>query len=108
MTKITNREAREYVQKRKPFTGNNLFGNVVIGLDKKLRYVVYSYGKHWPLFIYDNQTERWYENKSKYGVTTSKHHGQAHPLCTTTPLHVDDMVKVVAGGITAIIEGVAA
>jgi hypothetical protein len=51
-------------------------------------------------------TERWYENTSKYGTTTSKHHGQTHPQVErTTGMVVEDMIKIAGGGITAIIGG---
>lgn len=78
---VANKDARKCVQQRKPFRGNNTFG---ICVDD--RYVVYSYGEHWPLFVYDDG--RWFANSDKYGCTTSKHHSQLHPLtdCTLLPL----------------------
>lgn len=42
-------------------------------------YVVYSYGPHWPLFIYCPETEQWFENEDNYSPTTSRHHSYAHP-----------------------------
>ena len=36
-------------------------------------YIVYSYGYHFPLVIYDFTCERWYMNMDKYSRTTSKH-----------------------------------
>ena len=118
--KIANRDAREFVQKKHPFQGNNLFAEFFC-VDPKdatpgqYGYVVYSYGKHWPLFVcitVDGQ-DLWFENEDRHSVTTSKHRSQAHP-------HVDIqyalsrtwMEKLVAGGYRAIakarvIEGVA-
>lgn len=106
--KIANHQAREYVRGMKSFTGSNMFAHWVIGRDKGLRYVVYSYGKHWPMFIYDSTTNRWYENFSKFSRTTSKHRSQANPLLDpvifpTTFLHVEDMIKLASDGITALI-----
>lgn len=115
--RITNREASKYVTNLEEFKANNIFAEWVDGTDssgqpiRDARYVVYSYGPHWPLFIYDVLTDRWYANKSKYGITTSKHYGQAHPDDfnwddpTDRPiyLHVDDMIKVATGGVTALI-----
>lgn len=103
--KVPNYQARDRVQALSEFQANNIFGQWVKGQDGMLRYVVFSYGQHWPMFIYDTQTHQWFSNASKYSRTTSKHHGQAHPHTDTTPLHVDDMVKVAHAGITAIIEG---
>mgnify|MGYP000651632408 CR=1 FL=1 len=81
--KIANRNARKFVQERKPFKANNLFG----AQDGNL-YVVYSYGHHWPLFVCSD-CGFWYENISKYSVTTSKHKSQSNPLMNTIPMHVE-------------------
>lgn len=35
-------------------------------------YVVYSYGSHYPMFIYDLETDQWFINGDRYSVTTSK------------------------------------
>lgn len=73
MNRIANRVAHEYVSRREPFQGSNLFGETLPGG----AYVVYSYGYHWPLFVYDGT--RWWRNEDKYSPTTSKHSGQACP-----------------------------
>jgi len=81
-----NANARQYIQRREPFDGNNLFARIYLacGNCHTHRYVVYSYGSHWPLFIAEWLPEdgkvQWYENTGKYSVTTSKHRNQSHPL----------------------------
>ena len=98
-TKISNSISRKYVQGCEVFKANNLWSEYsAVG-----RYVVYSYARHWPLFIYDMQTNKWFENNSKYSVTTSKHKTQSHPLTDTIKLHVDDMIKVASNGVVALI-----
>jgi hypothetical protein len=83
---IANTNARQYVQRREPFDGSNLYARTYPANDNCLtnRYVVYSYGSHFPLFIAEWSPEdgkvQWYENTSKYSVTTSKHRSQTHPL----------------------------
>lgn len=74
MKKISNRQAREYVQNNVPFYGNNLRG------EEKLAgiYVVYSY--QIPIFICILASGQWYENATKHSVTTSKHTSQCRPL----------------------------
>lgn len=97
--KVPNRDVRQYVQSRKLFTGSNLYGvwNVTgEGETREEWYVVYSYGRHWPLFIYTNGV--WYENEDKYGTTTSKHRSQSHPLCTTVFMPRENMLILAAGG----------
>lgn len=73
MKRIANRHAHEYVSRREPFKGSNLYGERLPGGG----YVVYSYGPHWPLYVYDGT--HWWRNEDKYGTTTSKHSGQACP-----------------------------
>jgi hypothetical protein len=61
------------------------------------RYVVYSYGEHWPLFVYEDG--KWYENADKYSRSTTKHHGQLHPLCETERHSAEDMVEIANLGV---------
>ena len=96
MTKrVANQDARRYVQNLEEFQGSHTFGqwNTVGGE----RYVVYSYGQHWPLFIYEGG--KWYENADKYSRTTSRHHGQLHPLCDTEKHSVSDMGDIAFFGV---------
>lgn len=74
--KIANRDARRHVQSRTAFVGSNLFGTTIGD-----NYAVFSYGIHWPLFIYSNGA--WFENEERHSVTTSKHRSQSHPHCPT-------------------------
>jgi hypothetical protein len=91
----------------KEFKANNLWSEWVRDEDtdtNDARYVVYSYDRHWPLFIYEVKTDMWFENGSKYSVTTSKHKTQSHPYTDTTKLHVDDMIKVKNNGVVGMIQ----
>ena len=101
--RITNRNASDYTRAKREFKANNIFAEWTAD---NTRYIVYSYGPHWPLYIYDSTTDQWYANFSHFGRTTSKHKSQANPgagMADMIPLHVDDMIKVAAGGITQII-----
>lgn len=73
---IANKNARPYVQARKPFRGSN---TEAVWHGASRRYVVYSYGVHWPLFIYDEAQGVWFENAGKYSQSTSRQHSQLHP-----------------------------
>lgn len=82
--KVANGKCREYVRNRKQFMGNNIIGVVrSVALTDETLYVVFSYGEHFPLFIYHYGTDTWFENEDRYSVTTSKHRSQAHPLPLT-------------------------
>ena len=62
--KTSNRESHHYTTERKPFKANNLSAENING-----NYVVKSYG-YYPIFIYSNG--QWYENESRYSMTTAK------------------------------------
>ena len=102
--KTSNCNARDYVKRLVEFKANNLWSEWVEFDHPEARYVVYSYDRHWPLFIYETRTNTWYENASKYSVTTSKHKSQGHPHADTTKLHVDDMIKVRNNGVVGMIQ----
>ena len=79
----SNGKCRAFIKTAQPFKANNIYG-----LDwAQGFYVVFSYGNHWPLFALDKQSGQWYANTTRYGVTTSKHYGQAHP-------HADNVISL--------------
>ena len=82
--KVPNIRCREYVKARKPFTGHNLYAKVY-----GAAYVVFSYGEHFPMFIHDGV--KWFENRDRYSVSTSKQHGQAHPWADCEPMNTKQM-----------------
>jgi len=94
-------KAREFVQKLQPFRNNatggkgpknaSLWGEITCDL-----YVVYSYGRHWPLWA--NWRGVWFGNTDKYGPTTSKHYSQTHPHKAFVGLSKIDMEYLVLFG----------
>lgn len=89
--RVSNSKAKIHVQNRTPFKGSNTFSEYNNGI-----YIVYSYGYHWPLFIYLNG--KWYENIDKYSVTTSIHRSKLHPLCDTIKSTINDMKNLLRKG----------
>lgn len=80
LPRIANRNARGYVQRRDEFTGSNLYGRWERWSSESARcYNVYSYGDHFPIYIWDDEVQRWFGNEDKYSPTTSKHQGQCMP-----------------------------
>jgi hypothetical protein len=101
--KTTVAECRQYVERKTPFTTTNgqLFGMwCASGV-----YAVFSYGQHWPLFIFEPETKQWFANEDKYGTTTSKHYGKAHPYYQGVPhyLTCEQMKQLVANGYTQLV-----
>jgi len=88
MARISNKQVREYVEQRKPFKTAN--GTIYGVWQTPNLYVVYSYGHHWPLVIYDVQHDLWLRNVSKYSVTTTEHGSTAAPQAkTVAPITID-------------------
>jgi len=108
MSRIKNAtlaDIRKHVQDKVEFdsTTGNLFSCIYsYGSRSSKRYVVFSYGGHWPLFIYDYGTKRWFENDDRYSKTTSKHRTKIHPLCGTTLLTREEMVVIANSGLKAL------
>jgi hypothetical protein len=94
MLKVANAKCRDAVSRRLPFKGNNLWGEW-----EDVVYVVYSYGKHFPLWVYDAETEQWFGNADGYSVSTSKHRTQSHPLTDNIKWYdTETMVRLTYGG----------
>jgi hypothetical protein len=76
--RCTNAEMWRLSTARQPFKNNNgtAWGQWLLGGNL---YAVYSYGAHFPMYVYDNQTSQWYGNSDKYSRTTTRHQTQALP-----------------------------
>lgn len=86
--KTSNKKAAEYVKQKLEFTGSNTFGNWW-----KDSYVVYSYGIHYPLYVYKNGS--WFENETKYSTTTSKHKTQLRPTFETYKRTTQELIDLI-------------
>lgn len=110
--KIANKNAREYVQKQHPFEGSNLFAELFCSnpkdaIEGQSGYVVYSYGKHFPIYIslHLGGHDVWFANKDKYSISTTRHQSQARPVWDGGQMHWLDtrwMLHIIAGGYQAI------
>lgn len=99
LTRCNNRDARSYVQCRKNFKANNLYAQHHKTLHDDEVYIVYSYGQHFPLFVYHYRTNTWFENEDKYSKTTSKHRSQAHPWQDTKKAPTEFLCTLVSFGL---------
>lgn len=94
-TRITNKQAKVYVEQLKPFIGSNLKA-----IEKDGMYIVYSYGEHFPAYIYAEGA--WFENEDDYSASTKRHMSQARPTTRTIPLSTRWMCLLAQGGYNAI------
>ena len=68
------KQAAAAVAAKQPFKANSCFA------EQGSVYVVYSYGYHYPMLVYDGQ---WYENEDRYSATTERHKSVLRPVADT-------------------------
>jgi hypothetical protein len=80
MPRLTNAQVRDAVNERRHFMNNNqtLYSASNWRDDGDL-YIVYSYGTHYPVYVYDNIARQWFGNNDKSSPTTERHKTQARP-----------------------------
>lgn len=71
-------------------------------------YTVYSYGDHFPMYVWDELAGAWYGNAEKYSRTTSKHMSKLYPGNVNCYLDTDELREIslvgVAGWVKAKME----
>ena len=103
MARVSNNKARDYVNGFKEFDGSNMFGKWIPQGGGRVNdnqvYAVYSYGSHFPMYVYDKVENKWIGNKDKYSRSTTRHQSQGRP---SGEIHVwyntDDMKEVIWHG----------
>lgn len=92
--KVSNKEAQALVSTRVPFETHqgSIFAET---LDGGKAYVVYSYGKHHPMFLWI-EGRGWLCNEDRVSATTSKQRGQVHPRDPVTDSTTDEMKALIA------------
>lgn len=102
MDRISNSKMHEYTTDYKAFRNNNdtVYAKYEhhVGQDNDL-YVVYSYGVHFPMYIYDTSIEQWFGNGDKYSPTTGRHKSLAKPdVGNMTMLPTEEMSRLIRLG----------
>jgi hypothetical protein len=96
MARTSLRDMRGKVMSRSTFTGNSVFAEY-----NGDRYVVYSYGHHFPMYIYEQGA--WYVNVDKYSVTTSNHQSKTCPFdVELVPMDTAAMRRIARSGIAGL------
>lgn len=103
MTRPTNRDVGALVAARREFqTGNKtIYAQWITDQSDpefyRAIYVVFSYGQHFPMYIWDDATMQWYANKDKYSSTTSRHQTHARPPHVDQWFDTEGMQSIVRG-----------
>jgi hypothetical protein len=104
MKRIANKDARRYVLSRVEFQGSNLYARWLPYINATVKdfteehklYVVYSYGEHFPLAVYEDKTMHWYHNTDGYSTSTGKHKSQVgYPGEGKT---TDQLLEIISAG----------
>ena len=95
MVRLANTELRGPIKRREMFQTNS--GSVFPRRTGSL-YVVYSYGTHFPMWVYDGRIAQWFGNSDRYSVTTSKHQTQTRPNVTMTMCDTRTLKQIIAWG----------
>jgi len=73
MDTINNNQMSEYTTRLEQFKTNNGTVYTTDQVHPDL-YIVYSYGEHWPMYVYDDATATWIGNGEKYDQPTTNRH----------------------------------
>ncbi len=102
--KVSNKDVPYLVGKRTNFrtSQGSVFSQWTITETCGQLYVVYSYGDHWPLAVYEDMTGTWYVNTDRYSNTTSRHASLVRRGipgdAKVVSLRVEDMLAVLRHG----------
>lgn len=89
---VPNRDIDDFVRARQPVR-NNSWTIVGFWVSQDI-YAIFSYGLHWPLFVYSASEGVWLENEEKCSMTTSHHRMHAHPHGPTVERSKDALVHL--------------
>ena len=103
MSKPKNlQECVELVRKKEQFTFTNVFSiprNTVDGTAKPPTYTVYSYGHHYPMYVYDYEACQWYGNADKSTRTTERHKNLVRPYSVAQWVDTETLRNISIEGI---------
>lgn len=89
MSKMKNSEVGKYIKNKATFKGNNLFA-----VYEGDNYVVYSYGKHFPILAWIAKEGVWYRNVDKYSISTNRHQNYVNVIDGCTEVTLEKMKEV--------------
>lgn len=73
---INNSDVKKHINKLENFETKN---KTMYSVKSEKQYAVFSYGYHFPMYVYDIESEVWLGNSDKYSRTTSSHQNHARP-----------------------------
>ena len=87
---------------KEPFRFNNVFSTLVEAYPATRvppRYIVYSYGYHYPMYVYDYEACQWYGNADKSTPTTQRHKRKFEPYSVAQWVDTETLKQISISGI---------
>lgn len=104
MNRIANKNADDYVRRRVPFKGSNLYATEVV-LPHSVVFAVFSYGEHFPLYVAETDGDlntEWYENIERYSQSTTRHKAQCRVHWPCIPMSIPALQRIAREGIAGL------
>lgn len=95
-------ECVELARKKEPFTFNNVYAVARDGrpdISRPPTYTVYSYGTHYPMYVYDYEACQWYGNADKSTPTTNRHMKRFQPYSVAQWVEGETLSDIAIHGI---------
>jgi len=95
-------ECVELAREKEPFTFNHVFADFRpdhIRTRVPPRYVVFSYGYHYPMYVYDYEACQWYGNADKSTQTTQRHKKRFEPYSVAQWVDTETLTRIATSGI---------
>ena len=100
--RVSNNKARDYVNGLHEFQGSNMFGKWIPQGGGRVNdnqvYAVYSYGSHFPIYVWDSTEKKWIGNKDKYSQSTTRHQSLLRPSSVGIWYNTDELKEVIWHG----------
>ena len=84
-------------RKKEPFTFNHVFS--VLTQRGHTTYTIYSYGSHYPMYVYDYEACQWYGNADKSTQTTMRHMSKFKPYSVAQWVDTETLSNISIHGI---------
>jgi len=96
-------ECGERIRAKEPFNFINLFAEYraerIDDLVRPPTYTVYSYGYHYPLYVYDYEACQWFGNATDSTPTTQRHKSRFKPYSVAQWVDSETLQRIAVSGI---------
>lgn len=94
------KDLRALVEAKTPFSYSrgHVYGRLRGDDDDPYIYTVYSYGNHFPMYVYDFAMGMWYGHSKHYSNTTNRHQAMTRPSGEIVECTFDEIGGIVSNG----------